>query len=100
MIPDPEPLSTATEPKTEYGRPPTGLIPVLALLHFVCCGLPLLLLSGFSLAFLAPYWPWAAGVLAVVGVIGFGWYLKRGCATCPGNDQGRCAARLRQNQQP
>lgn len=64
---------------------------IFAALHFVCCGLPLLLLSGVSLAFLAPLWPVAAGVLAVVGVVGFAWYLKRGCATCPRNE-GQCPA--------
>ncbi len=65
---------------------------LFAVLHFVCCGLPLLLLSGVSLAFLAPLWPVAAGVLAVLGVVGFVWYLRRGCATCPQNE-GRCPAR-------
>ena len=60
-----------------------------ALLHFLCCGVPLLLLSGVSLAFIAPYWPVAAGVLALLGVVGFVWYLKRGCAPCPRNE-GRC----------
>lgn len=65
---------------------------LLAVLHFVCCGVPLLLLSGVSLAFLAPLWPIAAGVLAVLGVVGFAWYLKRGCATCPRNE-GSCPVR-------
>ena len=59
---------------------------LFAILHFICCGLPLLLLSGVSLAFLAPLWPVAAGMLAVLGVVGFAWYLKRGCATCPRNE--------------
>lgn len=59
---------------------------LMAALHFVCCGLPLLLLSGVSLAVLAPYWPIAAGLLAVVGVIGFVWYVGRGCASCPRNE--------------
>ncbi len=72
----------------------SGAIVAFALLHFVCCGLPLLLLSGVSLAFLAPYWPIAAGVLAVLGLVGFVWYLKRGCATCPRNE-GRCAVHPR-----
>lgn len=61
-----------------------------AVLHLVCCGIPLLLLSGMSLAFLVPSWPVAGAVLAVLGVVGFIWYLKRGCATCPRNE-GRCA---------
>jgi hypothetical protein len=62
---------------------------IVAVAHFIFCCLPLLLLSGVSLAFIAPYWPLAAGVLAVMGVIGFVWYFKRGCATCPRNE-GRC----------
>ncbi len=56
---------------------------LLAILHFACCGLPLLLLSGVSLAFLAPLWPIAAGTLAAIGAVGFAWYLRGGCATCP-----------------
>ncbi|MBJ7410195.1 MAG: hypothetical protein JHD15_07495 [Phenylobacterium sp.] len=66
----------------------------IAALHFVCCGLPLLLLSGVSIgalagvsiAFLAKSWPILAGTAAVLGVVGFVWYLKRGCATCPRNE--------------
>jgi hypothetical protein len=67
-------------------------IAVFAVLHFLCCGLPLLLLSGVSLAFMAPYWPVLAGILALTGGVGFVWYLKRGCATCPRNE-GRCDRR-------
>lgn len=67
-----------------------GILAV-ATLHFICCGLPLLLLSGVSLAFVAPYWPIGAGILGIVGIIGFVWYLRRGCATCPRNE-GRCQA--------
>lgn len=59
---------------------------VFAVLHFICCGLPLLLLSGVSLAFITPYWPVAAGVLALLGIVGFVWYFKRGCASCPRNE--------------
>lgn len=64
---------------------PRGTVLVFAALHILCCGVPLLLLSGASLAFLVPLWPVAGAILAVVGVIGFAWYLKRGCATCPRN---------------
>ncbi len=39
--------------KTEMG--PT--VALLAVLHLLCCGLPLLLLSGVSMAFLRPTWP-------------------------------------------
>lgn len=61
-----------------------------AVLHLMCCGIPLLILSGISLGFLFPHWPVIAVVLAAVGVIGFAWYLKRGCATCP-RSGGRCS---------
>lgn len=65
-----------------------------AMLHFACCGLPLLVLSGVSigalagvsLAFVAKSWPVLFAVVAVAGLIGFGWYMKRGCATCPRNE--------------
>lgn len=63
-----------------------GKIMVFAVLHFIFCGLPLLLLSGVSLAFITPYWPVAAGVLALLGIVGFVWYFKRGCASCPRNE--------------
>ncbi len=65
---------------------PGGTVLVFAALHILCCGVPLLLLSGVSLAFLVPLWPVAGAILAVVGVIGFAWYLKRSCATCPRNE--------------
>lgn len=94
MRPDETPTRDPKQPSahSETGDSPalSGSILAFALLHFVCCGLPLLLLSGVSLAFLAPYWPIAAGILAVMGAIGFVWYLRRGCATCPRNE-GRCA---------
>ncbi|HSH81300.1 MAG TPA: hypothetical protein VLA19_22435 [Herpetosiphonaceae bacterium] len=86
---------TQSSMSQEAGESPAsnGAIVAFALLHFVCCGLPLLLLSGVSLAFLAPYWPVAAGILAVLGGIGFVWYLRRGCATCPRNE-GRAPLRV------
>lgn len=63
-----------------------GSMLVIAVLHMFCCGIPLLLLSGVSLAFVLPYWPVAAGTFALLGIVGFVWYLKRGCATCPRNE--------------
>lgn len=64
-------------------------------LHLLCCGIPLLILSGVSLGFLFPRWPVIAVVLAAVGVFGFVWYMKRGCATCPRNE-GRCVGAARE----
>lgn len=61
-------------------------IALFAGLHLLCCGIPLLILSGVSLAFLRGRWPVLAVVLAVIGIIGFIWYLKRGCPTCPRNE--------------
>lgn len=51
---------------------------LLALVLLVCCAIPFLLLSGVSLAFVQPYWPVVGAALAVAGVVGFIWYVKRG----------------------
>lgn len=70
------------QPRSSGGAP----FVVFALLHLLCCGIPLLLLSGVSLAFLAPSWPVVGGAFAVLGLVGFIWYLKRGCPSCPRNE--------------
>ena len=59
---------------------------VVAVLHLICCGLPFLLLSGVSLGFLTPYWPVAAGGLALLGVVGFARHLKHGLTSCSRNE--------------
>ena len=64
-----------------------GLVAVFAVLHLLCCGVPLLVLSGVSVGVLFPKWPVVAAVLAVVGMVGLIWYVKRGCATCPRNER-------------
>lgn len=69
-------------------RKGTSTFLIFTILHLLCCGIPLLLLSGVSLAFLVPSWPIIGVVVAVIGVIGFIWYLKRGCATCQRNEGG------------
>lgn len=79
------------EPREAQGKPNgLGTTPdkksasvfiLFAALHVLCCGLPLLLLSGVSFHFLLPTWPIAGGVLVVLGIVGFAWYTKRGCAT-------------------
>ncbi len=73
----------------KYKHTKIGIIGFAAL-HLLCCGIPILLLSGMSLTFLAPHWPLIGGVLAVLGLVGFVWYLKHGCATCPRNE-GSCS---------
>jgi hypothetical protein len=65
-------------------------VALFAVLHFLCCGIPLLILSGVSPAFLRPAWPVIGSLLAVPGMAGFIWYLKRGRATCP-RKEGRWA---------
>ncbi|GAC1604024.1 MAG: hypothetical protein NVS3B25_33030 [Hymenobacter sp.] len=72
----------------------TGLIAFVAVAHLLCCGLPLLLASGLSLTFLLRSWPVLAIIGAGLGVAGFDWYFKRGCATCPRNE-GRCTTGCR-----
>lgn len=67
----------------------TKAVAVFAVLHLLCCGLPLLILSGGALSFVFPSWPVIGAVLAIISTVGFLWYLKRGCATCPRNE-GRC----------
>ncbi len=71
---------------TDFGaKPPMGFtITLLSLFHVLCCGLPLLLLSGVSFPTLFRSWPVIGAVMAVLGVLGFVWYLRKGCATCPG----------------
>ena len=58
---------------------------IFAVLHVLCCGLPLLLLAGVSFKFVSPAWPIAGFIMMFLGIIGFIWYFKRGCATCPRN---------------
>lgn len=71
-------------------KPPMGfVVTFLAGLHVLCCGLPLLLLSGVSLATIFPSWPVIGGIIAVLGFAGFVWYLRNGCATCS-NHSKRC----------
>lgn len=67
----------------------TRAVAVFAVLHLLCCGVPLLILLGVSLSFVFPWWPLIGAVLAIIGAAGFVWYLKRGCAACPPN-AGRC----------
>lgn len=59
---------------------------LLAVLHVFCCGIPLLLLSGVSFAFVVPNWPVLGGIVATLGLVGFAWYCKRRCPTCPGRE--------------
>lgn len=64
---------------------------LFTVLHLLCCGIPLLLLAGVSFTFVWPTWPVIGTGLMLLGVIGFVWYMKRGCATCPRNEGQQCS---------
>jgi hypothetical protein len=81
----PEKLRNEVNPSdaTDWkAKPPLGFaIVLLGAFHVLCCGVPLLLLSGISLAVLVPNWPLAAGVLALIGVLGLVRYVRKGRRT-------------------
>ena len=83
--------------KTDFAAKPPMVttIAVLGIFHFICCGVPLLLLSGFSLATVFPSWPVIGGGTAALGIVGFIWYLRKGCAAGPGNGK-QCNRRKRE----
>lgn len=59
-----------------------------ALLHLLCCGIPLLLLSGVSVSFLAPYWPWVGAAVAALALADFTWHRSScGCARRSGKNR-------------
>lgn len=62
--------------RDDEGKPRGGML-AMAVLVVVCCALPLLLLSGISLAALVPSWRVVGVVMAVIGGVGVIWYLKR-----------------------
>lgn len=48
----------ATDSTDHAAKPPMGFaIALIAGLHALCCGIPLLLVSGVSLAAIFAYWP-------------------------------------------
>ena len=87
----------ATDNTDHAAEAPMGFaVMLIAGLHVLCCGLSLLLLSGVSLATILPSWPVLGGALALVGLVGFVWYLRNGCTTCP-SDPKHCRNQLPQN---
>ena len=61
----------------DHEAKPSRATLAMAVLVVVCCAIPLLLLSGISLAAFVPSWRVVGVVLAVIGGIGLIWYLKR-----------------------
>jgi len=62
-------------------------------LHLLCCGIPLLLFAGVSFSFVSSVWPVAGALLFALGIIGFVWYLKRGCTACPSSEGIACSSK-------
>lgn len=87
----------ATDKTDHAAKAPMGFaVTLIAGLHVLCCGLPLLLLSGVSLAAIFPAWPVLGAILALLGIVGFIWYLRKGSAACSGNPN-RCPTQRLQN---
>lgn len=62
----------------------------LSALHVLCCGLPLLLLTGVSLTAFLPISPMTGAIIALLlGLTGFAWHRKKSRATCRRNS-GAC----------
>ena len=72
--------------QTDYSAksPMATVIGVLALFHLVCCGLPLLLLSGVSLAARFPSPPVLGLLVFALVAIAFYRLRARGCAPSDG----------------
>lgn len=56
---------------------------LIAGLHVLCCGLPLLLLSGVFLATISPSPLMLGVILAFIGSVGFIRNRRKGCAAFP-----------------
>ena len=72
-----------SDPTDHSAKAPMALtIIALGTLHALCCGLPLLLLSGVSLTTIFPASPLVGGTLALFGLAGIVWYRKQSRGSC------------------
>ncbi len=69
-------------------------------LHVLCCGLLLPLLAGVSLATILPSRPPIGAITALLGMVGFVWYVRKSRATCPARTNRRCWSGLRMRDEP
>ncbi len=80
--PKPPPLQKvgASDINTDrVAEAPIGFaVTLIAGLHVLCCGLPLLLLSGVSLATISPSWSVLGATLALLGSVGSVWVSAEG----------------------
>lgn len=87
------------DPTDHSAKAPMALtIVALSALHALCCGLPLLLLSGVSLTTILPISPMVGGILALLGLAVFVWHRKKNSATCAGNSVGCRAGEIEARQ--
>lgn len=75
----------ATDTTDHAAKPPLGFaIVLIAGLHVLCCGVPLMLVSGVSLAAIFSYWPVMG---AVLGLMTVGMFICGRCAGPPRQDK-------------
>lgn len=74
----------ATDKTDHAAKAPMGFaVTLIAGLHVLCCGLLLPLLAGVSLVTILPSRPAVGAIAALLGIVGFVWYMRKGRATCP-----------------
>lgn len=85
-----------SDPTDHSARAPMGLtIAFMGALHALCCGLPLLLLSGVSLTTLLPISSMTGGILALLALASFVWHRKKSNAACAESALGCRAGELK-----
>ena len=83
-----------TDQTDHAAKSPMGFtVTLIAGLHVLCCGLLLPLLAGVSLATILPSRPAIGAMAALLGMVGFVWYVRKGRTTCPANPNRRTMER-------
>ena len=68
-------------------------VTLIAGLHVLCCGLLLPLLAGVSLTTILPLPPALGVIAALLGIVGFAWYVRKGRARCSARPNGSSTER-------
>ena len=83
-----------TDQTDHAAKAPMGFtVTLIAGLHVLCCGLLLPLLAGVSLASLLPAGPAIGAIAALLGLVSFVWFVRKGSAACPSNLKRRAVER-------